>query len=134
MGTHAGLFRIWVLCSALWLAGVGFVAWQAVAEQAAGATYIYLPGDPRRFVPFEPPSDTDSVRCVAMGDGSRLYFARAVWQRADVRRIAEDFWERRWLRYWPVLRSWLVLVVVPVVVLAGVAIVLWVFDGFRRRA
>lgn len=134
MATRAGLFRIGVVASALWLAGVGFVAWQAVAEHAAGATYIYLPGDPRRYVAFAPPSDADSVRCVAMADGSRLYFARAVWQRADVPRIAADFWERRWRRYWEVLSGWVVLVAVPVAAFAVVAVLLWVSDGFRRRA
>jgi len=131
MGTRAGLFRIWAVASVVWIAGVGFVGLQSVSEHAGAASYIYLPGDPRRFVPYDPPADADNVRFLAMFDGTRLYFPRSTWQRDDIPRIADVFWQRRWLHYWNLLRNWLVLFVVPGVVFLVVYAMLWVLDGFR---
>lgn len=128
MGTRAGLFRVWAVSSVVWLGGVGFAGFQSFRQDAA-TNYIYAPGDPRRFVPCDPPPDGE--RFIIMDDGTRLYFPRSAWQHDEIPRVAEEFWEGRWLRYWSFLRDWLVLFAVPGVVFITIYAAIWISEGFR---
>jgi hypothetical protein len=130
---RAGLFRAWAVGTVLWVGAVSFIGMQAIAQNVAGSKYIYIPGDPSRYQPYSPQSAVDDRRVVTMADGSELYFHRSIREYTDaddIETIAADFWERRWIRYWTLLRPWLLLVAVPGFIFIIVYALLWVFDGF----
>lgn len=133
MSTRAGLYRAWAVATVCWIGGVCFVGQQAVSQHFARSKYIYVPGDPRRYVPYNPPPFIDDGRVVRLDDGSELYFDRSVWKYDDGRYvdpIIEDFWEQRWIRYWIFLRHWLFLIALPGFLFIVVYAMLWVADGF----
>lgn len=123
------------MATVCWVGGVSFVGLQALSQHLAGSRYIYVPDDARRFVPYNPPPDIDDGRIVPMGDGSQLYFHRSIWQYQDGRYIdpiVEDFWRRRWFRYWSYLRGWLVLFALPGLLFIVVYAMVWIADGFGK--
>ena len=133
MSTRAGLFRAWAVGTVCWVGLASFVGLQAVSQNAAGSKYIYIPGDPRRYEPYDPRQGVHDGRVAPMDDGSELYFHRSIWQYDDAQNIdpiVVDFWERRWLRYWSYIRPWLLLAALPGLLFLIVYAMLWVADGF----
>jgi hypothetical protein len=115
-----------------WVGAVSFFGFQAVSQNVAGSKYIYIPGDPRRYEPYDPQQGID-VGSVRMSDGSELYFHRSIRQYDDAQNIdpiVVDFWEQRWLRYWNCVRAWLLLAALPGLLFLIVCTILWVADGF----
>jgi hypothetical protein len=133
MTMRAGLFRAWAVGTVIWVGAVAFIGLQAIAQTVASSKYIYVPGDSSRYQVYTPRPEIDDGRVVTMMDGSELYFHRSIWEyndAQDIRAIAEDFWEQRWIRYWILLRPWLLLVAIPGFIFIIVYALLWVFDGF----
>jgi hypothetical protein len=98
-----------------------------------GAKYLYEPWEEHRYVPYNPPPMVDDGRMYPMDDGTRLYIHRATWQYGEdvyVEPIIDEFWQGRWLRYWNLVRPWLLVLAVPgLVFVVGYAAV-WIRDGF----
>ncbi len=137
MSVRAGLFRAWAVGTVIWLGGVAFVGVQDIHQNIVTAKYIYIPGDPRRYKPYNPRPDIDDGRVVPMDDGSELYFHRSISQYSDdqfIEPIAADFWDRRWVRYWSFIGWWLFLAALPGFLFIIVYALLWVFDGFSSTA
>jgi hypothetical protein len=137
MSVRAGLFRAWAVGTVVWLGGVAFAGLQAIHQNIATAKYIYVPGDPRKYEPYNPRPAIDDGRVVHMHDGSELYFHRSISQYRDdqfIDPIAADFWDQRWIRYWSFLRSWLFLAALPGFLFIVLYALFWVFDGFSSTA
>jgi hypothetical protein len=133
MSARAGLFRAWAVGTVVWLGGVAFTGLQAISQNVATSRYIYVPGDPRKYEPYNPRPDVDDGTMVRMGDGSELYFHRSIKQYGDnqfIEPIIADFWRERWFRYWFFLRPWLLLAALPGFVFIVAYALLWVADGF----
>jgi hypothetical protein len=116
-----------------WIGAVIFVGLQDVSQNVAGSKYIYTPGDPRRYEPYDPQQGIDVGRSVRMSDGSELYFHRSIRLYDDAQNIDPilvDFWEQRWLRYWSYIFPWLLLAALPGLLFIVVYTILWVADGF----
>ena len=98
MSVRAGLFRAWALGTVVWIGGIAFVGLQAISQKVA-SSYIYVPGDPPKYEPYDRRPDADDGRVVSMGDGSELYFHRSIKPYGDdqVESIVADFWDERWL-------------------------------------
>jgi hypothetical protein len=137
MSTQDGFFRAWAVGTVVWVGAVAFVGIQAISQNVAVSKWIYVPRDPQMYQPYTPRPDIDDGRVVRMPDGSELYFHRSIREYREDRNmdaIVEDFWLRRWIRYWTFIRPWLLLVAMPGFLFILVYAVLWVIDGFSAAA
>jgi hypothetical protein len=137
MSTREGFFRAWAVGTVMWVGAVIFFAIQAVSGDVAVSKWIYIPRDPHMYQPYIPRPEIDDGRVVRMPDGSELYFHRSIqqyWDNQNIDAVVEDFWARRWIRYWEDIRSWLLLIALPGFLFILVYAVLWVIDGFGAAA
>jgi hypothetical protein len=133
---RTGLYRFWAVATVLWIMLVALLGLQVVPRNVA-SKYIYIPGDPRRYQPYNPPPAIDDGRLVRLDDGSQLYFHRSIWMyedNNDLNPIISDFWETRWFRYFGHVFPWLFLAVLPGALFIIIYALLWIADGFRKAA
>ncbi len=137
MNRRAGLFRAWTVATVCWIGGITFIGIQTVPKNLPGSKYIYVPWDERRYIPYNPPPAVDDGRMFAMDDGTELFIHRSTWQYGQdqyVDPIIDEFWHRRWRRYWTLMRPWLLLLSVPGLLFILVYAMMWIFDGFGAAA
>jgi hypothetical protein len=130
--TRAGLFRAWAVVTVCWVGGLAFFGLQAIGQNVAASKYICIPADPCRYQLYDPRQGVHAGS-VRLEDGSELYFHRSLWQYRDSRYvddIIEDFWQQRWLRYFGLMRPWLLLIALPGFLFILAYAMLWVVDGF----
>jgi hypothetical protein len=136
MSARDGYYRAWAVGTVVWVGVITFIGIQAVTQQVAGSKWIYIPRDREPYQPYTPRPEIDDGRVVRMLDGSELYFHRSIrqWDNQDIEAIADDFWQRRWGRYWTYIRPWLLLIAMPGFLFILVYAALWVIDGFGAAA
>jgi hypothetical protein len=136
MSARAGFFRAWAVGTVCWVGLVAFMGIPTVSRSVK-AKYIYVPGDPRKYEPYDPRSGIDDGRIARLNDGSELYFHRSIrlYQDNDyVDPIVDDFWQQRWRRYWAFMLPWLFLAAMPGFLFILLYAMLWVVDGFGSTA
>jgi len=136
MSARAGFYRTWAVATVCWVGLVAFVGIQSVS-QSVRTKYIYVPGDPRKYEPYNPRAGVDDGRIAKLSDGSELFFHRSIrlYEDSDyLDPIIEDFWSQRWLRYWTFMLPWMMLAAMPGFLFILVYAVLWVIDGFGGTA
>jgi hypothetical protein len=138
MSARDGFYRAWAVGTVVWVGAITFIGIQTVSQNVAASKWIYVPRDPQTYQPYAPRPEIDDGRLVRMPDGSELYFHRSIrqyWDEPNIDAIAEDFWARRWTRYWAYIRHpWLPLVAMPGFLFILVYALLWVIDGFGGAA
>jgi hypothetical protein len=136
MSARAGFYRAWAVGTVCWVGIVAFVGIQSVS-QSVKSKYIYVPGDPHKYEPYNPRAGVDDGRIAKLSDGSELFFHRSIRFYEDndyIDPIIEDFWAQRWLRYWTFMLPWMMLAAMPGFLFILVYAALWVVDGFGGTA
>ena len=144
MNWKQGLFRVWLVLSALWIAGVCV---QAVPSVRKSLEAIYaldgLAGldlskltdaQMLRFsvLPPPPPGFTLDGSVVQFPDGGRLSLPQHIAKDAE-EFIARCFWEQRWSRWWAAVSDRVLWGFLPPAALLFLGYALfWVSHGFRR--